>query len=541
MPTTRLPRTASSQTLRHVTSMSRLNPGRAQSPATLSAFFGDSWSAIQGMASDLLTPSQASSKPTLSPRRRKPSINSANTRNTSAPSKQWGVPTTTSSSTIGLGSQEERDSLIRAEKRKQLMNATPEHNSVGHFKRRSSEDGPSASAPPEHGHDRDALVYVHHVRPEDTLAGITIKYNIHPSALRRANRMWPNDRIQVRKTILLPVDQCAVKGTRLNGSEDLYQLTQENNPFPTSIEEVKAPVPTGRKRTESVSTNGDRPSSSSCRSSHDPEATWEHDAWVLLPNSKQPTEIARSSRRNLAFFPPARRKSQSYSDIDTPSASLDLNRSVIHENPLDSPKQEVPQRPRGTRRSSNANNAYFPSYLAGPGGVGTMAKNVKSPGPAQDGLNKMFASHLPNVAPPPNQSNLYLPDIPTYSDDPTPFTAGLTHAQSPSINIENVGAAVEGWMRKMAAKASTAIPPPQDRGVANKGGPSGIGDLIEMAESFEIGEDEEDEEQQRGRQGSENNGRPGMSSSASFAYASTLKDRARSGTSAGAGKRQKDD
>jgi hypothetical protein len=52
MPTTRLPRTGSSQTLRHVTSMSRLNPGRAQSPATLSAFFGDSWSAIQGMASE---------------------------------------------------------------------------------------------------------------------------------------------------------------------------------------------------------------------------------------------------------------------------------------------------------------------------------------------------------------------------------------------------------------------------------------------------------------------------------------------------------
>ncbi|KAG9580547.1 hypothetical protein KCU77_g13351, partial [Aureobasidium melanogenum] len=93
----------------------------------------------------------------------------------------------------------------------------------------------------------------------------------------------------------------------------------------------------------------------------------------------------------------------------------------------------------------------------------------------------------------------------------------------------------------MAAKASTAIPPPQDRGAANKGGPSGIGDLIEMAESFEIGEDEEDEEKHRGRQGSESTGRPGMSSSASFAYASTLKDRARSGTSAGAGKRQKDD
>lgn len=123
MPATRLPRTGSSQTLRHVTSMNRLNPGRAQSPATLSAFFGDSWSAIQGMASDLLTQSPASSKGLPSPRRRKYSINSTNTRNTSAPSKQWGVPATTSSSTIGLGSQEERDSLLRAEKRKQLMNA----------------------------------------------------------------------------------------------------------------------------------------------------------------------------------------------------------------------------------------------------------------------------------------------------------------------------------------------------------------------------------------------------------------------------------
>jgi LysM repeat protein len=417
------------------------------------------------------------------------------------------------------------------------MSATPEHDSLGRTKRRSSEDGSSASAPPEHANGRDALVYVHHVKPDDTLAGITIKYNIHPSALRRANRMWPNDRIQARKTILLPVDQCSVKGTRLNGSEDLYQLTQENNPFPTSIEEVKTPVPTGRKRTESVS--------SSCRSSYDPEAAWEHDSWVLLPNSKQPTEIARSSRRNLAFFPPARRKSHSYSDIDTPATSLDLSRAVKHENSLDQSKSE---RQRGARRFSNATNAYFPSYLAGPGGVGTMGKNVKSPGPAQDGLNKMFAGHLPNVAPPPNQVKLYLPEIPTYSDEPCIFTPGLTHAQSPAIKIENVGAAVEGWMRKMAAKASTALEPPADRGgrdVASKGGPSGIGDLIEMAESFEIGDDgEEDEEQHRGRQGSENDGRaPGVSSSASFAYgsSSTIKDRARSGTSAGAGKKRDKD
>lgn len=177
-----------------------------------------------------------------------------------------------------------------------------------------------------------------------------------------------------------------------------------------------------------------------------------------------------------------------------------------------------------------------------------MGKNVKSPGPAQDGLNKMFASRLPNVAPPPNQQNLYLPDIPTYSDTgfSTPADSGT---QSPAgINIENVGGAIENWVRKLATKATTAMPASERQsgarasiGVPGKGG-SGIGDLIEMADQFEIGGDE-DEEEDRGRQTIPATMPIGklLRSGSSFYGQDSLRERTRTGTSAGAGQRQKDD
>lgn len=184
-----------------------------------------------------------------------------------------------------------------------------------------------------------------------------------------------------------------------------------------------------------------------------------------------------------------------------------------------------------------------------------MNKNVKSPGPAQDGLNKLLAQHLPNVAPPPNQQKLYLPDLPLYSDDvsglATPMASGT---QSPSVNLENLGGAIEGWVRKMAKSATSAMEP-SDRVTAARAsvgvpgrGVGGIGDLIEMADSFEIGGDE-DEEEERGRQGS-GLGETGLLTAASSMGVGTsisfgdnrLRSRGKSGNSAGpSGKRGKDD
>jgi len=178
-----------------------------------------------------------------------------------------------------------------------------------------------------------------------------------------------------------------------------------------------------------------------------------------------------------------------------------------------------------------------------------MGKNVKSPGPAQDGLNKLFAARLPNVAPPPNQHQLYMPDIPLYSDNPsgaaTPVGSG---AQTPNMNFEQMGATVETWFRKMASKAQSAIEPPDRRDPARSSvgvpgrGAGGIGDLIEMADSFAIGGDDGDEEESRGRQGSAVGPLDGQAahSGSNFGH-DKLRDRGRGGASAGPIKRAKDD
>ncbi|KAF2226165.1 hypothetical protein BDZ85DRAFT_258700 [Elsinoe ampelina] len=507
-------------------SSSRRAASAAASNVSFASLWGTSWNAIQGIANDLIgeqsTPQQA--------HRRKNSKAIPPGKLLVRPAQSsWGpqAPSTTSPSTyIATGSQEEREALVRAQKRKDLLSGASSSypDSLGKFKRRTSDEGISSSAPPGANEDRDALVYLHNVKPDDTLAGITIRYGCNANVLRKANRMWPNDKVQVRRVLTLPVDACTSKGRPV--SENEADLMFE----PEKVDKDTSDLPTPRangvhshRRTDSTTSNtSERPPPSVRSSNADSDPPWTHDSWVLLPNSTKPTEIARLPRRALGYFPPARRKSQSYSDLDTPSTSLDINRQTYFDNPspnavasLSPLRSDPPQRPRRPRRTSNASNGYFPSYLTGPGGVGTMAKDVRSPGPAQDPLNKFFAAKLPNVAPPPNQQNLYLPDIPLYPDDPSrstsPYPNGSrlgsgTLTPSASQGLENVGAAVESWIRKMASRAQTAMDqnestPGSKRGAPPVGGPTGIGDLIEMADSFEIGgdEDEERDEEERGR------------------------------------------
>lgn len=415
---------------------------------------------------------------------------------------------------------------MRAQKKKQMLLAQDSSyaDTLGKFKRRLSDEHESMSAPPGENGDRDALVYLHHVRKYDTLAGITIRYNCAANIIRKANRMWPNDTVQSRQTLILPVDACGVKGKPIPDVQALDLLSSEGEDLSAGqAEEVLTPKPpltngigAAHARTASTSTNTSRRASSSvAASSSETEPQWHHDSWTLLPSNTMPTEIARLSRRALGYFPPARRKSNSYSDLDTPSTSLDLRRASVQDPLTLSPVQsDVSQRPRRPRRLSNATTGYFPSYLSGPGGVGTMSRSVHSPGPAQDALNRRFAKLLPDVAPPKNQVDLYQPELPIYHDDPTPTASGHQTPSYPhgkanlNINLENVGGAIEGWVRRMATKAMTPTERPAARGPrASLGAPGrgngGVGDLIEMTDEFEIGGDEEDEsEGERGRKGS---------------------------------------
>lgn len=494
----------------------------------IAGLWGNSWSTLQGFANDLLG---SDGSATSQQRTRRPMGRLNVSRgSTSAPPGDWGPQAPTSVpgvGSIGMGSREEVENAMRAQKRKDMLTRTESYaDSMGRFKRRTSDEdrgGIASSAPPGDHERRDALVYLHHVRKEDTLAGITIRYNCSANALRKANRMWPNDTVQRRPVLVLPVDACGVKGKPLSELEAMDLLDDEKDALSAGkaeeVETPKASAPTTngndlmRNRTNSASTNTSHNRSSlAAGSSVEGEQPWHHDSWILFPGASKPTEIARLSRSTLGYFPPARRKSASYSDLDTPSTSLDLARTNTSDHAVLSPlRQDPPQRPRRSRRTSNATSGYFPSYLSGPGGVGTMNKNVSSPGPGQDGLNKFFARHLPDVAPPRNQQSLYQPEMPLYSDDTSGATTPGSHAHAlnnGNINIENVGGAIESWMRRVASKAKDAMEPTERAklGRASVGAPSkgvqGVGDLIEMTDEFEIGGDEDDDEGDRGRQGS---------------------------------------
>ena len=371
-------------------------------------------------------------------------------------SGQWG-PQGTEERLIGAGTKEDRLAKLQAKKRERLLVASGHlhPDSSGRLKRRDSDERASASAPPGHYEDRKALVYLHKVKPEDTLAGVMIKYNCNAPIFRKANRLWPNDRIQIRKVVYLPVDACGIQGRKLADEEIQMNgfsstLNDDLMKTPTAVHAPWSPSPNPSEASDSVLSSV--PTSPSISVSPPDEDSWTHDSWISLPNFPKPVEIARLSRRSLGFFPPSRRKSGSFSDLDTPSVSLDLPRNDARND----------SRGRDKDRSGSSSGSYFADRLRGPGGVGTLGREVRSPGPAQDGLNKLFAAHLPNVAP----------------------RASFESAHSNSSHgIENVGGAIEGWMRKIASKAKESVQPP------SHSSKSAVGDLIELSDTFDLADD----------------------------------------------------
>ncbi|KAF2180579.1 carbohydrate-binding module family 50 protein [Zopfia rhizophila CBS 207.26] len=481
--------------------------------ATFSGIWGNSWSTLQDLASNVLG-NDADPKETATRRRRQLKATPRRTSSSTLP-KQWG-PSGSSSSQIGAGTQEERESLVRAMKRKDLLIAN-EHlttDSIGRIKRRNSDDRMATSAPPAENEDRDALVYIHHVRSQDTLAGIIIKFNCQSAVIRKANRMWPNDSVQTKKKIVLPVDACGVKGRPVpgpNANQEDDLLLGDFGDSTSGINTDSNSLSNGWRSLKDQSPGVLPVVPSSSHSNAESEPPWKHDSWVLLPNDSTPTEIGRMPRRALGFFPPARRKSLAYSDASTPSPSFDLPRSSTSTSYTNS-KASSPSQPNAkTRLSTSGTSIPGPQgrhrsvsnfSLHGPGGVGTLGRNVRSPGPAQDGLNKLFASHLPNVEPPPGQE-YFTPWAPSLleSGGGTTVQHGGSGAITPlggtGIDLQDVGGAIEGWMRKMASQASKILTDPSTPGQGKRsavpviGAVGGdLGDLIELRDdAFEIGDD----------------------------------------------------
>ncbi|KAL9104960.1 MAG: hypothetical protein Q9163_000132 [Psora crenata] len=440
-----------------------------------SGLWESSWSSLRGIASDLIgSDGSRASSPGQSPIRKRSLMEGTYRRNTSTNASHWG-PMASGDTQLASGTEEDHVAKVQAKKRETLLVADRHiaPDSSGRYKRRGSDDRERFSSPIRASEDRDALVYVHKVKPGDTLAGVTIKYNCQPNVFQRANRLWPNDSIQVRKTVVLPVDACGVRGRKVPDTEfaSLNLTKNQNEEVTGSSKTVEHSwgdlqgMPPG-KETTPLSSVPTSPSISIALSNPE-EPPWKHESWVMIDGFLEAVEIARLSRRALGYFPPSRRKSQSISDVETPSTSLELPRPSYQSN---SSRQQT--------RSRSSSNSFLATHLQGPGGVGTMSKNVRGPGPANDGLNKLFPNLQPTVAP--------------------RRSFELQQSNSPQPNgLENVGGAIEGWVRKLATKASASLQPP-----THGGGSSGVGDLIELSEdAFEFRKDTLDGGRKKGEEG----------------------------------------
>ncbi|KAI4087409.1 MAG: hypothetical protein LQ344_006799 [Seirophora lacunosa] len=455
-----------------------------------SNFWDSPWSSFQDLASQLLNGSDASEE-TLAARpqaRKRRPLAATHDRITSAPPAQWG-PAGTAGKELGKGSKEDRLAHVQAKKREGLLAANGHvlPDITGRFKRRDSDELHRGSVPPAETDDRDALVYLHPVKPQDTMAGVMIKYNCEANIFRKANRLWPNDSIQIRKVVMLPVEACGVKGRKLPDAAPTPELLNE------ASDEDFMPTPTAHRPPWPFTTQNQHPQEtpfSSVPSSPsisvtgppaDSEPPWKHDSWVTIDGFASAVEIARLPRRTLGFFPRSRRKSpsnsHSHSDIGgstpPPSSSLDLPRLSL---------QSISSLRRGggndRSRSSSSAAAKHPSpfQLHGPGGVGTLGKDVRGPGPAPDGLNKLF----PNVAPRDSSESHRSAD-----DHPSSSSAAA------ALGIENVGGVIEGWVRKMAwsvVRSPRAVSRTREREE----------EVFELTDAVGVGEEEVDHRRRRG-------------------------------------------
>lgn len=498
----------------------------AELSKSLSGLWSKSWTSLQGMASNALgSDAPAEMIKDKSPQRIRRPFEATHPLGKDA---QWGP--STNQPQPGIGTREERKAIVSARKREDMLKSAGDYSYTDlapHAKRRTSDDFESVSTPPGETDDRETLVYIHRVRPEDTLAGIAIRFNCQLAVLKKTNRMWSNDGVQARRTILLPVNACTVKGKRVSSPRSERPMLLEGDLLCgngsservgdrdiASTQDASARPANGSSRPgagiRKVSFSTSRasastwvppsPSASSTKTTSGlaAEEGWIHDSWIQLETSPVPVEIARMPRQDLAFFPRPRRKSPSFSDNDTPSASFDLARPGPAFSDLGSSPGTA--QPLVKSRRSSSTHHPLPKHLTGPGGVGSLVgKGPIVMGPSEDKLTKVLAKNFPSL----------LPTTRNPADDDDAVLAAALSPGGSTAGLESMSGAIEGWVRKLAHNAAKMVEPMPGttggrrvpKGALGLEQERGGGDLIELNDAFEIGGDEEDstEEAQRGR------------------------------------------
>ncbi|KAJ5632334.1 hypothetical protein N7490_008673 [Penicillium lividum] len=451
-------------------------------------FLDSPWSSLQNLASSVLgsNTGQNTDNSAKTHTRRKPSRSDIYTKSIprTTPSA-WG-PSAPATPDFGSGTKEERQALVQAKKREALLLADSDLISGRNFRHKKRDSGDYSDQVIDPGHDEDALAYIHHVQASDSITGVTIKYGCQAAVLRKANGFWPNDNIQSRNTVLLPVDACTVKGRPIRQEHvDLLGPDSEDGTGSCIAPAADSPAVDSTTLATERKTTG--------HSESEINKIWKHESWVQIEGFPDAIEIGRVPRRALGFFPRTRRKSVSYTDAEPLSviSSQDPTRSSSPSGSpqLDSSQATLPRaRPRGgDPAKTSGSHPVRPKHrrqrsslhLSGTG-VGTLDRTSTAPGPALDGLSKFFSQHMPQLAPPPALSDLRRPSFGSESV-----------TSNASMGLENLGGALEGWVRKVATRAKVGFndmqgsPTLSASGRGRSPGLWGVNDLIELDDASE--------------------------------------------------------
>lgn len=487
--------------------------GKQSSPSLGQVFGGSwaqSWSSVQGLAASLLSGAESPGDMPQPRSHPQPEDNFASSLwnripssvggNASASFKAMGssiLPSQRAANRVATGSSDQRETALKTAKRASVLENNQGFGGgldiTGRYKRRTSDEITSENSQPE-----EYLVYIHKILSTDTYAGIILRYKCLEDAFRKANGLWSRDSIQIRKWVIIPVDACEVRGRPCDPPLNSQQRNATEVPSATSSGMIGSVTP------ENMSFSNLEPFGERARpedESREKEAVpWSHVKWVKIDSLSEPVEIGRIARQKMGYFPPRRKKTgRTVSFSSSPRQSLETSAYGADQvdRPLSRRQSSIGDRPPLLERRQSTHSygdddvlGVRPAWMRRPGGVGSMSRSVRAPGPDKDYFNSWAKKHLPG---------LHMDDIPSMSVMGSEMArigfdrdlAGIVEGSfeeggdttSPlhqNNGLDKAAAAVETWLRTAWSKRHMA---PLIGGSSSRPGSSSgqdIGDLIEL-------------------------------------------------------------
>ncbi|KAK4231412.1 Arv1-like family-domain-containing protein [Podospora fimiseda] len=500
-------------------------PARPRTSAAGNGLLGASWAPSWASIQDLATSLIASGEALINGEPHRPSARSRGQRG----NNNWGpeppAESRPRSDDIAAGSRAEREAALKAKKTASVLESHQGVNGgldyAGKFKKRSSDEDLRRTASNEE--TAEHLVYIHHVQPTDTYAGIVLKYRCREDSFRKANGLWSRDNIQIRKWLMIPVDACEVKGRPCDAPLDpggkvdlLAQTPEEASPFNHS------------NTNDFFSNSTSNGKSSDLTQQLDDDKPWTHLRWVSIDSHPHPVEVARVSRKTLGYFPPRRKKSihtTSTTTASTPRGSVDipsfsLSEPAITERPSSYSsstrphsilKHAHPHLPTVPEPSEEGQDKR-PEWMRRPGGVGSLGRSVKAPGPQKDYFNKWAKNYVPGFTydslpsmsvmgserakfgfdealkgiDDPAPANVAIVESPFGEGGDSTVAAGKGGSGNQGTGLDKAALAVETWLRGALERAESGLRTTPVLGPLRGGGQGGErerdrdADLIEL-------------------------------------------------------------